>query len=128
MLSTPRARRENPTVSRPLRNGCPKIPDGYYLARLGRANFLVASGTPVAAQLVSSVSLLRLRDDSDVGLWLFPTLRITLLRFVVGDRTGDDYILAWFPVQRRGDLVLCSQLQRVNHAQHFVKVAARCHR
>ena len=51
-----------------------------------------------------------------------------LLRLVVGDRAGDDHVLALLPVHRRRHLVLRGQLQRVDHAQHLVEVAARRHR
>jgi hypothetical protein len=45
-------------------------------------------------------ALLGLRDDADIGLGRFPTLRITPFRFVVGDRPSDDHVLAWLPVDR----------------------------
>ena len=35
------------------------------------------------------------------------------LRGVVGDRSGDDHVVALLPVRRRGDLVLRRELQRV---------------
>jgi len=79
-------------------------------------------------QLSRHTALLRLRDDADIGLRRLPTLRITPLRFIVRDRTGDDHIFAWFPVDRRSDLVLRGQLQRVDHPQHFIEVPACCHR
>ena len=41
---------------------------------------------------------------------------------------GDDDVLALLPVHRRRDLVLRRQLQRIDHAQHLVEVAAGRHR
>src|SRR6266516_2481591 len=49
----------------------------------------------------SVVQLLRLRNDSKIRLWRSPALRITPLRFLVGDRAGDDNVLSWQPVHRR---------------------------
>src|SRR5207245_9805991 len=72
--------------------------------------------------------LLRLRDDPNVGLRRLPALRITPLRLLVGDGTGDNHFFAWFPVNWGSHLVLRGQLQRVNHSQPLIKVAARCHR
>src|SRR5437899_5653508 len=72
--------------------------------------------------------LLRLRDDPNVRLRRLPALRITPLRLLVGDRTGDNHFFAWFPVNWGSHLVLRGQLQRVNHSQHLIKVAAACHR
>jgi hypothetical protein len=57
-----------------------------------------------------------LRHDADVGLRRLPTLRILLLGIVVGDRAGDDHVLALLPVHRSRDLVRGSELERINHA------------
>ncbi len=46
------------------------------------------------------------RDDPDVGLGLLPPVRVALLRLVVGDRAGDDHVVARLPLGGRGDLVL----------------------
>ena len=51
-----------------------------------------------------------------------------LLRILVRDRAGDDHVVALLPLRRRRDLVLRGQLQRVDHAQHLVEVAAGRHR
>src|SRR5215471_12102991 len=71
--------------------------------------------------------LLRLGDDADVGLGLFP-LAEDLLGLVVVDGPGDDHVLALLPVDRRGDLVVRGQLKRVDHAEHLVEVAPGGHR
>src|SRR6185437_10925430 len=63
---------------------------------------------------LSRAALLRLGDDADVRLGRFP-LAEDLLGLVVGDRAGDDDVLARLPVDRRGHLVLGGQLQRVDH-------------
>src|SRR5215831_5675125 len=75
----------------------------------------------------TSARLPRLRDDPDIRLRRFPTVWITLFGLFVGNGTGDNYVLALFPVNRRGDLVFGCQLKRVNHSEDFVEVAARCH-
>ena len=51
-----------------------------------------------------------------------------LLGLVVGDRAGDDHVLALLPVDRGGDPVLGGQLQGVDHPQDLVEVAAGGHR
>src|SRR5262245_8136191 len=71
--------------------------------------------------------LLRLWDDSKIWLRCFPALRITLLCLFVRYGTRDDHIFALLPVNRRCDLMLRGQLQRVDHPKHFVKVAACRH-
>src|SRR5262245_27430727 len=70
----------------------------------------------------------RLRYDADIGLGRLPALRVLLLGVVVRHRAGDDYVLAVLPVYRRRHLVLGGKLQRVDHAQHLIKVAAGGHR
>ena len=76
------------------------------------------------------VALLRLRlwHDSDVGLRRLPALRILLLGVLIGHRAGDDHVLAMLPVHRSRDLVLGGELERVDHAQHLVEIAASGHR
>src|SRR5207237_130173 len=71
--------------------------------------------------------LLRLWDDPDIWPRRFPALRITLLRLFVRHRASDDNILPGQPVDRGGYLVLCSQLQRVNHPQHFIEIPTGRH-
>src|SRR5262249_33172563 len=56
-------------------------------------------------------SSLRLRNDPQIWLRRFPTLRVTPLRFLVGHRAGDDHVLPRQPVLGRGDLVLRGELQ-----------------
>src|SRR5262249_38125969 len=65
----------------------------------------------------------RLRDDAQPRPGRLP-LAEELLRLVVRDRTRDDHVLALLPVHRRRDLVLRRQLERVDHPQHLVEVAA----
>src|SRR3954452_13208675 len=65
------------------------------------------AGTPTS----SMSPLLRLRNDANVGLDLFPAVREELRRFVVADRATDDDVLARLPVDGRGDLELGRQLQ-----------------
>ena len=71
---------------------------------------------------------LGLRHDPDIGLRRFPALRIGLLRVLVGDGAGDDDVFALLPIHGGRDLVLGGELERVDHAQHLVEVAARGHR
>src|SRR5262249_58149909 len=66
--------------------------------------------------------------DADVGPRRFPALRVLLLGFLVADRAGDDDVLAMLPIHRRRYLVLGGELQRIDHPQHLVEVAARGHR
>src|ERR1019366_476997 len=76
----------------------------------------------------TSLLCLRLRHDSDVGLRRLPALRILLLGVLVGHRAGDDHVLAMLPVHRSRDLVFGGELERVDHAQHLVEIAAGGHR
>src|SRR6266403_4964771 len=92
----------------------------------------LASRTSSAAlqprlSLGMTANLLRLRDDSKIRLWRFPALRITPLRFLVGDRAGDDNVLSWQPVDRRSHLMLRGELKRIDHSQHFIEIPASCH-
>src|SRR5882724_532776 len=74
-----------------------------------------------------TANLLRLRNDSKIWLWRFPALRITPLRFIVGDRAGDDYVFSGQPVDRRSHLMLRGELKRIDHAQDFIEIPASCH-
>src|SRR3954447_5837160 len=69
-----------------------------------------------------------LRDDADVRLGRLPAVRVLLLSLLVGDRAGDDDVVAGLPLRGRRDLVLRGQLQRVDYAQNLVEVAAGRHR
>ena len=84
--------------------------------------------TPRAISRPVGESSARLRHDPDVRLRRLPAVRIGLLRVLVGDGAGDDHVVALLPVRRGRDLVVGGQLQRVDHAQHLVEVAARRHR
>src|SRR6185295_7603785 len=72
--------------------------------------------------------LFRLVDDAQIRLRRLPTLRVLLFGFLVGDRAGDDHLLARLPVHRRGDAVLGRELERVDDAQHLVEIATGRHR
>src|SRR5438445_11817130 len=86
------------------------------------------TGRQAAPCLVSYALLLRLRDGSQIGLVRLEPLRILLLRVLVGNRSGNDDVLARLPVHRCGYGVLRVQLNRVEQAQHFVEIAAAAHR
>ena len=49
---------------------------------------------------VSALALAGLRHDADVRARLLPPIRIGLFGLVVGDRAGDDHLLARLPVER----------------------------
>src|SRR5439155_7625791 len=72
--------------------------------------------------------LLWLRNDPEIRLRRLPALWITLLRLLVRHWACDDDVLARQPVYWRSHLVLRSELERVDHSQHFVEVAAGGHR
>ena len=57
--------------------------------------------------------LLRLRNDPNVRPRCSPSVRIRLLRVIVGDGGRDDDILPGLPVGRRGDPVRRGELQRI---------------
>ena len=57
------------------------------------------------------------------GFTRVPALRELVLGFLVGDRGGDDHVVAVLPVDRRGHLVAGGELQRVDHPQDLVDVA-----
>src|SRR5215470_17318565 len=68
-----------------------------------------------------------LRHDADVGPRCRPALWIALPGFIVGDGASDDHVLALPPVDRRGDLMLRGELERVDHAQDLIEVAPGGH-
>src|SRR5262249_29767451 len=86
-----------------------------------------APSTTTRLPIGPDLGLGRLGDDADVGLGLLPLAK-GLLRLVVGDRAGDDHVLALLPIDRGRDFVLRGQLQRVDHPQHLVEVPPRRHR
>src|SRR5579863_5159494 len=63
----------------------------------------------------------RLGDDADVGLGFLP-VAVDLLGLVVGDRAGDDDVLALLPVDRGGNPMRGRELQRVDDPQHLVEI------
>ena len=87
--------------------------------------FMAPGARPTSS---SSSKRSKMLDDAQVGLGRFQPAGIQLLRVFVGDRAGDDHVVALLPVHRRRDLVLGGELHRVEHAQDLVEVAARGHR
>src|SRR6185312_822410 len=98
-----------------------------------------ATGSPVTFKARRSVDMRLTRStkppiggSASLGLGRNPQVRLEGLpagreqRFglFVLDRRDDDHVLALLPVDRRRDLVLCRQLERVDHAQQLVEVAA----
>src|SRR5215469_13605903 len=82
----------------------------------------------VCNQLKLDDSSARLWHDAHVGFHRLPPIRIKLLRLVVGYRASEDDVFTLFPVRRRRDAMLGSELQRVDDPQHFIEIAARRHR
>src|ERR1700676_4515670 len=72
--------------------------------------------------------LARLWYEPYVRAGLLPAIRVGLFGLVVGHRARDDDLLAPIPVDRRGDLVLRRELERIDHPQHLVEVAPCRHR
>ena len=64
------------------------------------------------------------RSKSEVRLDNLDTLGEDLLGFLSGDAGVDDNIITLLPVTGSGDAVLVTELERVNNAKDFVKVAA----
>src|ERR1700757_4509983 len=62
------------------------------------------------------------RDNTDIGFRRLPALRIGLLGFFVRHRSGNDHVFTLSPIGRRRNLVLGSQLQRVEYPQHLIKI------
>ena len=63
--------------------------------------------------------------QAQVGLDLPVALGKKLVRLLVQDGWEDDDLIAAPPVHRRGDLCAVGELQRIDHAQDLVEVAAR---
>ena len=77
---------------------------------------------------VLSCHLLGLRHDPHIRLGRLPAAGIFLLPPLRSMTAGaDDHVLARLPVHRRRHLVLGRELDRIEHAQHFVEVASRAH-
>src|SRR6188472_833455 len=57
-----------------------------------------------------------------------PALRVNALSLVVSDRAGDNHVFSVLPVHRRRNPVLGGELERVDHPDDLVEVAARRHR
>src|ERR1700683_2723554 len=83
---------------------------------------------PTPATLNWILALLHLRDGPKIRFMRFKSLRVLLLRRIVGYRSGDDDVLSRLPVNRCGDILSGSKLQRVERAQDFIEIATRAHR
>src|ERR1022692_3980400 len=59
-------------------------------------------GATISPEALTS---LRLCDDAQIGLGRLPALREALFRLFVGNRAGDDDVVAVLPVRRRCDLM-----------------------
>ena len=68
--------------------------------------------------------LVRLRSRAQVGLDLGEAFRELRLSLLVGEVWHDDAVFAVRPVNRGGYGVVVGQLQCVDHAKNFIKVAA----
>src|SRR6185369_3902352 len=82
---------------------------------------------PLSGSYFALLLSARLGDDPDVRPGLLPRSE-EVPGLVVRDGARDDHVVALPPVDRRRDLVLRSQLQRVDDAEHLVEVAAGGHR
>ena len=72
--------------------------------------------------------LARLRYRSQIGFVRLEALRVFLLGVLIGNRGGNDHILARLPVHWCRHRVLGAELQRIEQTQHLVEVAAAGHR
>src|SRR5580693_2908823 len=93
-----------------------------------RAGVVLCLLLPTPASLNWIFALLHLRDGPKVRFMRFKSLRVLLLRRIVGNGSGDDDVLSRLPVNRCGDILTGSELQRVECAQDFLKIATRAHR
>ena len=94
--------------------------------RAARRAWASAPREAVAGALAPPASRLGLAGRSgSQGFGDSQPSRVGLLGLVVGDRAGDDHVVAALPVDRRRDLALGGQLHRVDHAQDLVEVARR---
>src|SRR5262249_36759000 len=114
------------------RNGADKREneDGFGPRHLNRSRPRENAPTPPRRTLAYPQSRLRsarLLGDADIGLGRAPAGWEKRLCVVVADRARNDDVLALLPVYRRRDLVLGGELQRIDHAQDLVEVAARGH-
>ena len=81
----------------------------------------------VAASIALACVTFRLRHDAQPRPGGVPAVGVLLLGLLVGHRAGDDHVLALLPLGRRRHGLVRGQLQRVDHAQHLVEVAAGGH-
>src|SRR6266702_3351671 len=70
-----------------------------------RSNIVSSTGSVQKWRPVHA--LLRLGHDPHVWLGRLPALGIAPLLLLLGNRTRDDHVLAWFPIDRRSHLVRC---------------------
>src|SRR5690349_9006318 len=81
---------------------------------------------PMMATRIRSIG--RLSHVTQVRIHAPDPLREALLRIRIAHGGDHDHILALLPIGRCGHLVLRSELQAVDHAQHLLEVAARARR
>src|SRR5262249_56571595 len=92
---------------------------------------MITTAGETPAKLIAkmiALELLWLRYDPEIRLWRFPTLRVTLLRLLIGHRAGNDHVLAWLPVHWSRDVMFGRELQGIDHSQHLVEISAGRHR
>src|SRR5881397_4434331 len=89
---------------------------------------LCEEGNTLGLQSSTAPFLLGLRNDAEIRPRRFPTLRVLLFGFLVGNRSQDDHILPLLPIYRRRHLVFRGELHRIQNTQNFVEVPAGAHR
>src|SRR5258707_2111632 len=75
----------------------------------------------VASELLGH--LLRLRHHPQIGQDGVPTRGIFLSGVIIRDRWNNDHVPTLRPVCWRRNLMLCGELHRIEHAEHFIEVA-----
>src|SRR5215469_1317689 len=83
--------------------------------------------TPCASVLVELSTLLWLSSYPQIRLQSPESTGKFLPRLVIGYRRRNDDVVARFPIHRRSYIVLCGELQRIQHAHDFVKIAPTAH-
>src|ERR1700758_5212619 len=79
---------------------------------------------PVATE---SHSLFGLRNYPQIRFWRLPSVWIQFLRFFVRNASTDNHIVARLPVRWGCDFMFRGELNRIDHAEDLVKVAAGGH-
>src|SRR5881398_3142436 len=78
---------------------------------------LCEEGNTLGLQSSTAPFLLGLRNDAEIRPRRFPTLRVLLFGFLVGNRSQDDHILPLLPIYRRRHLVFRGELNRIQNTQ-----------